>query len=292
MTIKETHLVPAQKEAIRLSDYAVDIFVSIKSKSALKKALKKELIWVNNEIGTSGKHILGGETISLKEPIKKTPIAKIELPVIFEDEYIAVIHKPAGIIVSGNKHKTIEHALPHNLQKSNLPDALEWPQPAHRLDFPTSGLLLVGKTQKAIMALNKCFKNKEIQKTYRAIVIGEIPSSGQINTPIEGKECFTSYQKEKGKSINSPKFGELHLITLSPTTGRKHQLRIHLSSIGNPILGDDKYGKEGLILSKKGLFLQASSLTFSHPFTQEALFFSLPLARKFERIFEARKIIE
>ena len=129
----------------------------------LKKAIKKELVFIDGILATTSKFISGGEKIELFQSEESTNFnrLKLDLKVLFEDDYLAIIFKPAGILVSGNKFVTITNALAQNLQKSNQPDAVK-PQPIHRLDYPTSGLLLVGKTSSAIIKLSELFKNKEI----------------------------------------------------------------------------------------------------------------------------------
>ncbi len=187
---------------------------------------------------------------------------------LFEDEHLAVIHKPAGILVSGNSFKTIANSLSQNLKPSNLPDATK-PQPVHRLDYATTGILLVGKTSSSIRALNKMFEDKKIKKTYYAITIGEMKQQGQVVSEIDGKKSQSDYFLRE--SVSSKRFGILNLVRLEPKTGRRHQLRKHLSSIGNPILGDKEYGIDKLILNGKGLYLHAYSLEFIHPFTNKKM---------------------
>lgn len=204
------------------------------------------------------------------------------LQVLFEDDHLAVIHKPAGIIVSGNKWKTIARALPDNLRPSQQPDACA-PQPAHRLDFPTTGALLIGKTTSCIRTLNQMFEAKEIHKTYLAIAIGKMKPEGNIHTPIDDKPSETDYRVIQ--SSHSERFGALNLVKLYPRTGRRHQLRQHLASIGHPILGDKEYGIESLILNGKGLYLHAHRLEFVHPFTKEQLNIEDELPKKFKKIF-------
>ena len=201
---------------------------------------------------------------------------------MFEDEHLAAIHKPAGIVVSGNHFKTIANALSQNIQQSCLLDAAI-PQPVHRLDYATTGILLVGKTSASIRALNKVFEDKTIIKTYYAITIGKINTGGKINAEINGKKAQSDYKLLK--SVSSERFGMLNLVQLHPRTGRRHQLRIHLSSIGNPILGDKIYGTESLILNGKGLYLHACSLEFKHPFTKEKMFLKDELPLRFKKIF-------
>lgn len=280
----ETHIAVAQKQPIRLQEYGINIFLHISTKSALKKALKKNLITVDGKIATTATFIKGGEVIELYKPViapnKRAFI--LDLEVIFEDDYLAVINKPAGILVSGNTFKTIANALSQNIKKSSQLDVVV-PQPVHRLDYPTTGLLVVGKTSSSIVALNKLFKEKEITKTYYAVTIGKMEKEGSIKTLIDGKESLSLF--EVVESVISERFQFLNLVKLYPKTGRKHQLRKHLAEIGNPILGDVAYGKDDLILKGKGLYLHAYSLEFIHPFTQETVCFKKELSNKYRKLF-------
>lgn len=283
MKMIETHTSPNLPYGIRLSDYAVGIFASIPSKAGIKKAIKKGLILVNNQRGISGQFIVGGEKIELLEDenlIKKN--IDLALEVLWEDDYLAVIYKPSGLLVSGNKAKTVTNALPFNLKPSTLENAVK-PQPVHRLDFATSGLLLIGKTASSIRELGKLFEDKTIQKTYEAVTIGEMKNQGTIDFPIDEKESLSSYLLLK--TVNSERFEKLNLVQLTPHTGRRHQLRIHCAHIGNPILGDVEHGIEEKILKGKGLFLHAKSLEFIHPYTQEKLLITKPTPHKFDWLF-------
>ncbi|WP_317162715.1 RluA family pseudouridine synthase [Winogradskyella endarachnes] len=206
-----------------------------------------------------------------------------KLNVIFEDDYLAVIHKPAGILVSGNHFKTIANALIQNLEPSSLPDATK-PQPVHRLDYATTGILLTGKTSTSIRTLNKLFETKQIRKTYFAVTIGNMPNTEDIITSsIDGKSATSQYKVIK--TVSSPRFAKLNLVKLEPQTGRRHQLRIHLSQLGNPILGDKDYGIKDLILHGKGMYLHACALEFTHPFTKENINLKSELPKRFEKIF-------
>lgn len=284
MHIKETHIVPLQERAIRIQEYGASIFTTIPTRSALKKAIKAGSILVNGQVSTTGTLLNGGETIELLELEEKLSEKQftLSLSIVYEDEYLAVIKKPAGIVVSGNTFKSIDNALTQNLIKSGHPDAVR-PRPVHRLDYPTTGLLLVGKTSASILALNTLFEQKEIHKTYHAITIGSMSKNGMIQSPIDDKKAISKYQVLR--SIPSDRFGTLNLVELSPETGRRHQLRKHLSGLGNPILGDKDYGKEGLILKGKGLYLHASRLKFKHPFSKEIMNIESSLPKKFIKIF-------
>ena len=254
------------------------------TKSALKKAIKNKFIKVNDVIATTAILINGGERISLSIPKEIRPNKKLVFPlkVLFEDDHLAVIHKPAGILVSGNSFKTIANALVQNIKPSNLPDATK-PQPVHRLDYATTGVLLVGKTSSSIRALNRMFEDKKIEKTYYAVTIGTMNDRGNITSEIDGKKSQSNYKLFE--SVSSKRFGKLNLVKLKLQTGRRHQLRKHLSGINNPILGDKEYGIENLILSGKGLYLHAYSLNFIHPFTNKRIQIKDDIPQRFKKIF-------
>lgn len=260
------------------------IFIGAATKSALKKAIKKGFVTVNGDVAATATFIRGGEQISLSIPPEVSPGRKLIFPlkVLFEDDHLAAIHKPAGILVSGNSFKTIANALPQNLQRSSLPDTTK-PQPVHRLDYATTGILLAGKTSSGIRALNRMFADKEIEKTYYAVAIGEMDEQGEITADIEGKPSRSIFKLHQ--SVLSKRFGQLNLLELKPQTGRRHQLRKHLSGIGNPILGDKDYGIEGLMLNGKGMYLHAHSLSFIHPFLGVEMVLEDKLPLRFGKLF-------
>ena len=246
--------------------------------------LKKGAVQVNGVLATSATFVAGGETIVLTYPEQPIPSKKLILPlkVLFDDDHLAIIHKPAGILVSGNHFKTIARALPQNLAPSSLADA-GTPQPVHRLDYATTGLLLVGKTNTSIRALNDLFETKQIVKIYYAITIGNMESSGVVNMDVDGKQARSRYHV--CDSVVSKRFKILNLVRLTPKTGRRHQLRKHLAHIGNPILGDAVYGNEPLLLKGKGMYLHAYSLRFNHPVLEKEFYITDPLPVNFQKIF-------
>ena len=107
---------------------------------------------------------------------------------------------------------------------------------------------------------------------------------GKLETTIKGKAAISHYKVLQ--EIPSPKFDQLNLVELSPETGRRHQLRIHMSELGTPILGDKTYGIEGKVMQGKGLYLHALSLSFDHPITKEKIEATTPLPAKFEKLME------
>lgn len=284
MEIKETHIVEMNIDPTRLQEYGVGMFQQIATKSALKKAIKKQLVFVNGSIATTATVIVGGEIIDYSHPIAnetKTRL-KLKLEIVYEDDYLAIINKSAGILVSGNRFKTVANALAQNLKKSLTKDAVH-PQPAHRLDYATTGLLLVGKTSSVITDLNKLFEHKNISKTYYAVTIGAMNVGGTIDLDIDDKPAISIF--EVIETVKSERFSFLNLVKLNPQTGRRHQLRKHLLAIGNPILGDSIYFLEGLQLKGKGLYLHAQSIEFSHPVTNDNMHVVLELPKKFKKLF-------
>ncbi|WP_299799259.1 RluA family pseudouridine synthase [uncultured Maribacter sp.] len=283
MSQKEIHKVENISNPQRLQEYGVGVFQQISTKSALKKALKKNLLSVDGKIASTATLIVGGELIeyqSIKNNCNNRLVLNLE--VVYEDEYLAVINKQAGILVSGNGFKTVANALAQNLKNSSAVDAVS-PQPCHRLDYATTGLLLVGKTSSAITKLNQLFEHKKIEKEYFAVTIGGMDPVGSIHSNIDDKPAKSSF--EVLESIVSERFSYLNLVKLSPHTGRRHQLRKHLLSIENPILGDATYFLTGLELKGKGLYLHAKSLRFQHPVTNEEMYIESKLPKKFTKLF-------
>ncbi len=138
--------------------------------------------------------------------------------------------------------------------------------------------MLIAKTKTAQIELGKQFENKTIQKKYYTIVIGKVHTNQTINTPIENKEAETNF--EVITTIKSLKYKNLSYLNVSPKTGRTHQIRIHLASIGHPILGDKLYGEN--LPKGKGLFLCASEILFLHPKTCNAIALKIEPPRKFK----------
>lgn len=285
MNVINAHIVPKNIDKIRLSDYAVGIFENIPSRKGIKKAINRGEVLVNSKVASTGYWVQPNDTIELTESIVNPPKGyKMNLEIVYEDESLAIINKPSGIPVSGNQYRTIQNTLVDNLEVSALQDALKWPKPVHRLDSPTSGLLLVAKTATAIMHLGQQFENKTIQKNYVAIVIGEMPNQGVIKGSLSGLFSETYY--ELLKVVPSLRNDRLSLLKLMPKTGRTHQIRKHLSGLGFPILGDKLYGKEGQVLQGKGLFLCAVGLQFEHPITKVPINVSIETPYKFTALLE------
>ena len=285
MIIIETHIVPEGTERARLSDYACEVFISIPSRKGIKNAIKRGDFLIDGVKGETGTWIIPGMRIELMADESSLPKEyELELDIAYEDEYLAAVNKPAGIAVNGNSFRTVENSLPRNIKQSSEPDALRWPKPVHRLDVPTSGLLLIAKTMRAQVALGEQFEKKIIRKRYRAIVQGKLEAPGHIESKIEGRDSATDYSPVK--HVHSLKNEWLTLVDLYPLTGRTHQLRRHMAELNHPIVGDTLYGREGDIFKGKGLFLAAVELTFTHPETGKVTTLKIDDPEKFRTHME------
>ncbi len=285
MIIIETHIVPEGTERTRFSDYACEVFISIPSRKGIKNAIKRGDFLIDGVKGETGRWIMPGQRIELMADESTLPKEyMLDLDIVYEDEHLAAIIKPAGIAVNGNSFRTVENSLLRNIKKSLESDALRWPKPVHRLDVPTSGILLIAKTMRAQVALGGQFEKKNIRKIYRAIVQGKIESPGHIDSQVEGRDAATDYSPVR--HVRSLKNEWLTLVDLSPLTGRTHQLRRHMAELGHPIAGDTLYGREGDVFKGKGLFLAAVELTFSHPATGEVMTLRIDDPEKFRTYME------
>lgn len=283
MIVVEEYVVPDSRSESRLMDFAALHFKSLPSRSSSKKAIKRGEILVDGVESSAVTILKPGEKVTLVDLGLTPPKAyELKLEVLFEDDFMAIINKPAGIPVSGNRYKTVVNALSFNLQQSGEADALKWPKPVHRLDVPAQGLLIVAKTAGSLMQLGKQFQERKIRKRYRAIVAGKTKASGNIRMPVNEQDAVTEYQTVS--FARSLKTGYLSLVDLRPLTGRKHQLRIHMADLGHPIVGDKTYTTDQPLLKGKGLFLCAVELDFDHPVLQTKVHVSINHPDKFDAL--------
>lgn len=280
MILLTKHTIKKVSEPIRLLDYLINNVETIQSRNSAKKALKAKCIKLDGTIAEGKAFVKNGQVLEhfqVSESVNK--IFQQQLEVIYEDEQIAVVHKPAGLSVSGNYLRTVQNALPFNLKPSQEADAI-LPRPVHRLDNQTSGLLVVAKTQAAIISLGKQFTDKKVVKTYNAIVVGKVkPDFFEISAPVDNKSAISKV--EVLKRVHSFRYGTLSLMKLNPVSGRTHQLRIHMSHIGHPIVGDKLYGKSEKLFKGKGLFLCAIGIEFIHPYSKQTCSYFIEVPHKF-----------
>lgn len=273
-----------------------------KTRSYFTRHIKFENILVNSKKVKPGYILQSGDiaTLELNEPVTNLEPADIDLDIIFEDEDIIVVNKPAGLTVHpgrGTAGDTLVNALLHHTQQLALKGQSDRPGIVHRLDKYTSGLLVIAKNDQAHLGLRKQFDTKTISRTYWSLVWG-MPKeeSGTVHTFIDrsrkdpkkmavtkkGREAITHWQVRKD-------FRYFSLIKLNLETGRTHQIRLHMNWIGCPVVGDGDYnGRDSQLsrlpanLRKRGQhlltmvpnqFLHAKELSFIHPTKNEKVTF-------------------
>jgi len=253
------HTVDSTEEFIRITDYLIGVFPAIPTKSAIKKAIKRGELFMDGHQVTTGSIVKTGQSIQYKPlPQSKKKVFKKNIEIVFEDDYLAIVNKPEGLGTSGNYFKTLENTLPFNLLKSAQEDKLNWPRPVHRLDRDTSGLVVVAKTSFALRKLHKQFEEHKVKKAYHALVHGEVLQSFKLDYPINDKDAESFFDPIRRYQLNNKQFT---LLKANPTTGRTHQLLIHLMQSGKPIVGDELYGKKEVPFKHGGLYLSAIAVS-------------------------------
>ena len=281
----EQHQVPQQVEKARLQDYAVGKFEALPSRKGTKKAIERGRVLVNGKPGATATWIEGGERLELLPALaRQLPDLDLGLKVLWEDEHLAMVCKPAGILTNGNRKFTLENGLTQALKPSAAHNSLPRPLTVHRLDYPTSGAVLIAKTRAALIRLKRQFEERKIGKTYLAVAAGDTTLNERLNSPVDGKAAETDLNSLE--SLKSEKYGKLSLLQLHPRTGRRHQLRVQLAQAGCPILGDPDYHLPGLRSYGNGLYLHAWELKLQHPITEKPLMVRAPIPFKFRRLFE------
>jgi 23S rRNA pseudouridine1911/1915/1917 synthase len=270
------------------------------SRSALQRLIELGRIRINDQVVKPSQKIKPGDRITMDVP-KPEPLElkgeAIPLEILFEDETLLVLNKPAGIVVHpapGNWTGTLVNALLHHFQTSggtaSTIGGKERPGLVHRLDKETSGVMVIAKTDQAHRHLAVQFKQHSITREYEAIVYG-VPKKGHgvielaIGRDTKERKKFSARTSRPKASITEYKvarrFGKLasHVL-LFPQTGRTHQLRVHLTSLGHPILGDPTYGGRKVqvvnAIEIGRVMLHARTLGFVHPVSGEPLQYVRP----------------
>ena len=282
---RETHIANPADNKIRINDYLIGVFTAIPTRKSIKKAIRKERILIDGKTARSSNWVEDGMRIELLEDDpKKFPNYEMDLQVVYEDDYFAVVNKPPGLVSSGNQLRTLQNAVATNLKASSKEDALHPPKLVHRLDSATSGLIIVAKNAESARVLGQMLESQQIKKKYLAIVIGDSKENDRIDTKIQDKEALSILIKKE--ALPSEKFGMLSLVELYPQSGRTHQLRIHMADCHHPILGDRLYGNKAHDLKGKGLFLVALGLEFDHPSSGNKMKFEIPMPKKFQKYWD------
>ncbi len=294
------------------SNLRVDVLINKReeliSRTRIKNLILKEKLTLNNKIiKDPSKKVNTGDKLNLQIPTPEKASLKpyaYKLEIIYEDKDLLVINKPAGIVMhpgAGNYDKTIVNALIHHDKDSlsTIGDELR-PGIVHRIDKNTSGLVVIAKNNETHENLSKQFSDHTIIRVYQLLIWGKLrPSSGKIETLIsrssknrqlmevsrsKGKRAITNYKTiEVFENDKTPTFS---LVECKLETGRTHQIRVHMTHLGNNIVGDDKYKKkykkikninfllEDVISKLNRQFLHAKTLGFVHPKTNEEMIFS------------------
>ena len=282
-----------------------------KSRTQIQKMIEGHNILVEGKPAKTSYKIRGGEKIQMfrvEQPDPSLAPEPIALEIVYEDEDLAVINKPAGMVVhsgAGVNSGTLVNALLYHFKELSKWGGNDRPGIVHRLDKQTSGLIVVAKNDFCHQRLSRQFQSREVIKKYIALVHGNLEkTSGEINKPIgrdrlhrvkmttrgvRPREAHTNYQVLE-------KFPKFTLIELCIKTGRTHQIRVHLSSIRHPVVGDTLYGAPARMSLHRNAtwlptlnrnFLHAALLEFFHPRTQLPVGFSVGLPEEL-RLFLSR----
>lgn len=293
----------AQSEDVgkRIDKYLSEVLPDY-SRSFIQRMVKDQQVSINKKQIKSNYKLRVGDIIAFNIPAPKAldiPAENIQLDILYEDKDVLLVNKPQGMVVHpapGHHTGTLVNAIMHHCQDdlSGI-NGIMRPGIVHRIDKDTSGVLIVCKNDLAHASIAEQLKNHSITRKYNAIVYNHVKDDeGVINAPIgrhpvhrkqmaintkQGKEAVTHYRVLE--RINQYTYVELQL-----ETGRTHQIRVHMTSIHHPLLGDPVYGPINNRFKLKGQALHARILGFIHPTTQEYMAFEAPLPNYFKSLLE------
>ena len=275
----------------RLDKYLAEQLADL-SRAQIQGLIREGLVTVDGTPAKVSLRLEGGELIRVQVPVveEATEPGPEAIPLIirYEDEHVAVVDKPAGMVVHpafGHRSGTLVNAV-----LARWPQIAEFAEPGragivHRLDKETSGVIAIAKTPEALESLRAQFKARTINKRYVALVEGMLATpEGVINAPIgrdskqrkrmavvrDGREALTEFRVVEI-------YANYSLLDVWPKTGRTHQIRAHLAFIGHPVVGDTVYGRRKQPFTLKRHFLHAAALTFAGPASGEAITIESPL---------------
>ena len=252
------------------------------SRNTVQRIIRDGSLLVDGEASFPSYKVRGGERVEAWVPDEGLLPEGIAVPVVFEDEHLLVVDKPAGLVVhpgAGNRSGTLVNAL-LGRGIAGGKDA-ERPGVVHRLDRDTSGLMVVAKGEPAYSRLVEMIAGRRVGRVYRAVVVGKgLPETGTVDSPVGrdpdnptlmaagvGRPAVTHFEvlREAGGHA---------MLRVRLETGRTHQIRVHLSAIGHPVYADPLYGSP---VPGRRLWLHAERLTFAHPVAGEELGFESPV---------------
>ena len=284
----------------RLDIYIAENFKEL-SRTMIKKLIESNNILVNDKSEKVSYKVQANDNISIDIPeAKETKLKAQEIPldIIYEDSDIIVINKPKGMVVhpaNGNPDGTLVNAI-LSICKNSLSGIGGELRPGivHRLDKDTSGLIIVAKNDKAHINMSEQIKERNVKKTYIALVRGNVPEEeATINMPIgrstkdrkkmavtkNGKQAITHFKVLK-------RYSKYTLLEIKIETGRTHQIRVHMAEIGYPVVGDAVYSNGKNEFGIEGQMLHAYKLEFMHPITNKHMELTAPLPQYFEEILK------
>lgn len=285
------------KNNIRVDSYITE--ETDYSRSKVAKGIKEGKILVNNKPVPASYKVKEKDLIEIEpleeEIIDVTP-EKMDLDIVYEDEYLAIINKKSGIVVHpavGNYSHTLVNGLMYHFNTISKEKTIR-PGIVHRLDKDTSGLMVVAKNDKVHEQLSNMIKEKQVERKYLALAWGIVKhEKGTIDAPI-GRD-INNRQKYTVTDINSKdsithfktlkRYKEVTLIECKLDTGRTHQIRVHMEYIGHPVVNDPVYGRRKII-NNFGQMLHSKSIKFTHPVTKELLSFEVEPPKEFIEILE------
>ncbi len=284
----------------RLDTYVASLDMHF-TRSMAQKLIKNGKILVNDKLQKESYKVKENDEIKIIiEKPKETKIKaeKIKLDIVYEDEYILVVNKAKGMVVhpgNGNQEGTLVNAVLNHCKGSLSGIGGEIrPGIVHRLDKDTSGLIIVAKCDEAHVNMSNQIKEHKVTKIYTALVKGNIAEdSATINMPIgrsrqdrkkmevraDGKEAISHIKVIK-------RYGDYTLLKVKIDTGRTHQIRVHLSKIGHPVVGDEVYSSGKNEFGIKGQMLHSTILEFNHPITNEKMHLEAELPEEFKNVLK------
>ncbi len=287
-----------EQSGIRLDKYISEMCPEL-SRTQAQRLILDGQVTVNGNPEKASYKLSAGDRVHVKipppTPSHLTP-ENIPVPILYEDDDILVVDKPAGLTVHpapGHTGHTLVNAVLSHL--ATLSDDVQRPGIVHRLDKDTSGVMVIARNPVAHENLAAQFKQHTVKKVYLALVRGYLtPEEGVIEAPIgrdsgDRKKMAISGESRGRKALTRYKvirfLGNYTLLEVMPQTGRTHQIRVHLAAIGYPVVGDATYGIKSPILSRQ--FLHAHKLGFSLPSTGKYVEFTSPLPEDLEKALKA-----
>ena len=284
------------------NDIRIDKFLSKTtnlSRSRIASLCQSGLVYVDGKSVKSAYKLTAGEQITVDVPADEPmnlEAENIPLSILYEDGDIIVINKPRGMVVhpaAGVYTGTLVNALLHHCSDLSGINGDLRPGIVHRLDKDTSGVMVAAKNDMAHHFLARQIRDKEARREYRAIVYGNIVERAGVITgdigrhPTDRKKM--AIVRENGKPATThfevlERFGDYTFVACRLETGRTHQIRVHMTSIGHPLVGDTKYTAKKNPFAITGQALHSLTLTLTHPRTQEEMTFTAPLPADMEEI--------